>query len=203
MHFIYIVQIICITFIYFFQYIYFQPKGLYDQKCISVVYLHTTRQNFVSDGKYDGRRQADGSNTETEVGACPSFGIPLQLGRRQHGTQRLSGMRRLPRVWPDARIFSTRRPAAAKQQNAKPDGASERPLRFKSAPPREKGVCRHCGGSVEPPRRTFCSSNCVDEHRLRTDGNFVRQARFINVVLIFNILKTRFNKKTKKQKSIS
>jgi 5-methylcytosine-specific restriction enzyme A len=32
--------------------------------------------------------------------------------------------------------------------------------------------CRWCGKMPEPPRRTFCSDDCVHEHKLRTDPNY-------------------------------
>ena len=34
--------------------------------------------------------------------------------------------------------------------------------------------CRWCKTEVMPPRRTFCSNECVYEHRLRTDPKFIR-----------------------------
>jgi 5-methylcytosine-specific restriction protein A len=34
--------------------------------------------------------------------------------------------------------------------------------------------CRYCEGSVIPPKRTFCSANCVHEYRLRSDGSYLR-----------------------------
>ena len=35
--------------------------------------------------------------------------------------------------------------------------------------------CRYCGNSVLPPKRTFCSKQCVHEHRIRTSGSYLRQ----------------------------
>ena len=35
--------------------------------------------------------------------------------------------------------------------------------------------CRWCSGSVFPPRRTFCSVECVHEHRLRTCTTYLRK----------------------------
>lgn len=35
--------------------------------------------------------------------------------------------------------------------------------------------CRWCGESIHPPRRTFCSDDCVHEFRLRTQPGYVRQ----------------------------
>lgn len=34
--------------------------------------------------------------------------------------------------------------------------------------------CRYCKGSVAPPKRTFCSDECVHEYRLRSDGTYLR-----------------------------
>ena len=36
-------------------------------------------------------------------------------------------------------------------------------------------LCRRCGSEVLPPRRTFCSEQCVHEWRLRTDVSYVRE----------------------------
>jgi 5-methylcytosine-specific restriction enzyme A len=38
--------------------------------------------------------------------------------------------------------------------------------------------CRYCHGSVKPPKRTFCSKECVHEHRLRSDGTYLRAMVF-------------------------
>lgn len=38
----------------------------------------------------------------------------------------------------------------------------------------EKGRCRWCGSQVEPPRRTWCSDDCVREWTVRSSGSFVR-----------------------------
>ena len=38
--------------------------------------------------------------------------------------------------------------------------------------------CRYCCAPIAPPRRTFCSARCVDQYRLRTDGNYLRQRVF-------------------------
>ena len=35
--------------------------------------------------------------------------------------------------------------------------------------------CRWCNGSVIPPKRTFCSAECVHQHRLRTQPRYLRQ----------------------------
>jgi 5-methylcytosine-specific restriction protein A len=39
-------------------------------------------------------------------------------------------------------------------------------------------LCRWCEGPVAPPRRTFCSAECVDEFRIRSDPQFVREKLF-------------------------
>lgn len=46
-----------------------------------------------------------------------------------------------------------------------------------SLPKNEAGyrMCRWCSGSVLPPKRTFCSADCIHEHRLRTQPKYVRQ----------------------------
>lgn len=40
---------------------------------------------------------------------------------------------------------------------------------------RRTAGCRRCGGAIPEGRRTFCSSSCVHEHRMRTDGGYARQ----------------------------
>jgi len=37
------------------------------------------------------------------------------------------------------------------------------------------GECRYCHQKVSPPRRTFCSSKCVHEYRLRTSSSYIRK----------------------------
>lgn len=34
--------------------------------------------------------------------------------------------------------------------------------------------CRYCSASIRPPRRTFCSANCVHEYRLRSSCTYLR-----------------------------
>lgn len=34
--------------------------------------------------------------------------------------------------------------------------------------------CRWCNIGVKPPRRTFCSPDCVHEYRIRTSGRYIR-----------------------------
>lgn len=38
-----------------------------------------------------------------------------------------------------------------------------------------KPQCRWCSGSVQPPRRTFCSNECVHQHRIRTNQRYMRE----------------------------
>ena len=40
-------------------------------------------------------------------------------------------------------------------------------------------ACRLCAASIAPPRRTFCSDECVHFHLLRTSGSHVRKAAAI------------------------
>ncbi len=37
------------------------------------------------------------------------------------------------------------------------------------------GICRFCKQSVSPPRKTFCSPECVHEWRLRSDTKYLRE----------------------------
>ncbi len=43
---------------------------------------------------------------------------------------------------------------------------------------RERGPCRWCGGEVPKRRLTFCSEECVDQWKLRTDPAFLRATVF-------------------------
>jgi len=36
-------------------------------------------------------------------------------------------------------------------------------------------MCRYCDKSIIPPRRTFCSAECVHQYRLRTSTSYLRQ----------------------------
>lgn len=45
---------------------------------------------------------------------------------------------------------------------------------LRSADTQFTGGCRRCGGEIHPPRRTFCSASCVHEHKLRTNGTYLR-----------------------------
>lgn len=47
-----------------------------------------------------------------------------------------------------------------------PKGANGRPL------------CRFCNGEIPKRRRTFCSAECVHEHKLRSDPSYVRSELF-------------------------
>lgn len=40
--------------------------------------------------------------------------------------------------------------------------------------PSGEPLCRQCRGPVKSPRRTFCSDDCVDEWRLRSDPGYLR-----------------------------
>jgi len=41
--------------------------------------------------------------------------------------------------------------------------------------PDGKRACRWCNSAVKPPRRTFCSSKCVHEHKIRSNSKYARQ----------------------------
>ena len=41
--------------------------------------------------------------------------------------------------------------------------------------PNGHGLCRYCAEETEPPRRTFCSDECVHEWKLRTNPGYVRK----------------------------
>lgn len=40
--------------------------------------------------------------------------------------------------------------------------------------PNGKRLCTWCGVEVKPPRRTFCSDDCVHEYKIRSDPGYVR-----------------------------
>ena len=46
----------------------------------------------------------------------------------------------------------------------------------KSLPKNVDGLnqCRWCSKSCIPPRKTFCSNNCVHEHRIRTNSRYMK-----------------------------
>jgi 5-methylcytosine-specific restriction enzyme A len=48
-------------------------------------------------------------------------------------------------------------------------------LRARERGPSGRGICRWCGSEVPKRRRTFCSEQCVDQWRLRTDPGYLRQ----------------------------
>lgn len=41
-----------------------------------------------------------------------------------------------------------------------------------------KPLCRWCGGAVKPPRRSWCSQECVDAFLIQSDGNALRDHVF-------------------------
>ena len=43
---------------------------------------------------------------------------------------------------------------------------------------RTKGYCTWCQEPVEPPKRTWCSQECVEEYRLATDWTYIRNQVF-------------------------
>jgi|688.fasta_scaffold609127_1 5-methylcytosine-specific restriction protein A len=51
----------------------------------------------------------------------------------------------------------------------------------KTLPINEDGYrcCRYCGESIIPPKRTFCSPECVHEYRLRTSGSYLRDCVYL------------------------
>lgn len=38
-------------------------------------------------------------------------------------------------------------------------------------------LCRWCNGPVPPPKITFCSPECIEQHRIRSNPSFVREVR--------------------------
>lgn len=38
--------------------------------------------------------------------------------------------------------------------------------------------CRYCNKSIRPPKRTFCSNDCIHEYRLRTNNSYLRNKVF-------------------------
>lgn len=56
--------------------------------------------------------------------------------------------------------------------------APERGMDWRPNPPRGpsgRRLCRQCATEVPVGRRTFCSDQCVDDWKLRTDAGFVRE----------------------------
>lgn len=41
--------------------------------------------------------------------------------------------------------------------------------------PNGRALCRRCGAEVTGRRRTFCSAECVHQHRIRTDAAYLRE----------------------------
>lgn len=41
-----------------------------------------------------------------------------------------------------------------------------------------KPLCRFCKKEVSPPKRTFCSAECVHEHKIRTQPSYMRKCVF-------------------------
>lgn len=45
--------------------------------------------------------------------------------------------------------------------------------------PKGHAICRYCQtAECLPPRRTFCSSSCVHEHKIRTRGSYAKRYLF-------------------------
>lgn len=44
--------------------------------------------------------------------------------------------------------------------------------------PNGRALCRWCGKEVPKGRRTFCSNDCVHEHKLRTSASYLREHVF-------------------------
>lgn len=60
------------------------------------------------------------------------------------------------------------------KSRTKPDSGFCNPKSLQKGP-NGRPLCRHCReNEVTPPRRTFCSDNCVHEHRLRSDPGYLR-----------------------------
>lgn len=51
-------------------------------------------------------------------------------------------------------------------------GTTRIPDRTGFARRNQVGTCRWCGGAVQPPRRTFCSDECVHQHKIRTQPGY-------------------------------
>lgn len=60
--------------------------------------------------------------------------------------------------------------ANARAVAANPDG--------KARGPGGRKLCRWCGTEVSPPRRTFCSSDCVDDWNVRQSPSYAREQVF-------------------------
>ena len=79
-------------------------------------------------------------------------------------------------------MINTSKEMSETVQTSKADGSKPPRIRKggwvnpSALPKNEDGraQCRWCSGSVVPPRRTFCSNECVHQHRLRTNTRYMR-----------------------------
>lgn len=55
---------------------------------------------------------------------------------------------------------------------------NEKELRYKRGPNGFR-LCRQCRKEVQPPRRTFCSDECVHEWKLRSDPKYLREQVYL------------------------
>lgn len=44
--------------------------------------------------------------------------------------------------------------------------------------PNGRPLCRFCGKETEPPRRTFCSDQCVHQFKIQSSGGYAREQVF-------------------------
>ncbi|CAM9218968.1 unnamed protein product, partial [Hapterophycus canaliculatus] len=128
---------------------------------------------------------------------CKVVDIRRQLRRRGYTApskgqtkaallEELRGLVRAEGFAPPDATFSDGASAAGKAAATGADGSSEGRQRWspnagwvdRSAMERgEKGfpLCRFCNEEVSSARRTFCSNGCIHEHRIRTQGSYVRK----------------------------
>lgn len=52
------------------------------------------------------------------------------------------------------------------------DGTKLRHINYTHLRRKRKGECRWCGGTVKPPRRTWCSQTCVENYRIRAEPSY-------------------------------
>lgn len=45
--------------------------------------------------------------------------------------------------------------------------------------PNGRALCRWCGRETRPPRRTFCSADCVHQHKLRTNASYAKKQVYL------------------------
>ena len=45
--------------------------------------------------------------------------------------------------------------------------------------PNGRPCCRWCGRETRPPRRTFCSADCVDQHKIRTNNSYAKRKLYL------------------------